>query len=243
MSARGAQVRRGTKQKQSYADAVYDLLRRDILQGTSEPGQRLRENELSERYRVSRTPIREALNRLEHEGLVVGSPGRGLIVAEVDEHEILEGYVIRGALEGVAARLAAQRATDVDLAKLDLLLDAITKAAADDDEKALLRLSGEIHFHIWRVAGNRRLLKLMQDIEDGMGRFQRLTLFTPGRMQHAIDEHHAMVEAIRAGDGDRAEQLAREHMNKAQHARVALSVQQHSDPAGAPASGRVRVGR
>lgn len=221
---------RRTKHKRSYADAVYDLLRRDILRGVIEPGQRLREDELSRRYRVSRTPIREALNKLEAEGLVATSAGRGMIAAEFNEDEILEGYDIRGALEGVAARLAAQRATEVDLTRLDLLLDALSKAAEANDVDALVRLGGEFHFHVWRIAGNRRLLKLMKELEDSIGRFQRLTLLTPGRIDHAMAEHRAMAAAIRGHDGERAEQIARAHMREAQHARVRLNIERHAEP-------------
>ena len=233
MPTRVSHDARRTKDRASYADAVYDILRREILQGAFEPGQRLREDELSKRYRVSRTPVREALNRLEAEGLVMGSAGRGLIVAELDEDEILEGYVIRGALEGVAARLAAQRASDADVAKLDMLVDAIKAAASGGDSKEVIRLSGEFHLDIWRAAGNRRLRKLMQELDDSIGRFQRLTILSPGRMRHAIEEHRAMVDAIRSRDPDRAEQLAREHMHQAQRARLALSVSGSEAPTAA----------
>jgi DNA-binding GntR family transcriptional regulator len=219
----GTDVRR-TKHKRSYADAVYELMRRDILRGAIEPGERLREDELSRRYRVSRTPIREALNKLEVEGLVATSAGRGMIAAEFEEDEIIEGYDIRGALEGVAARLAAQRATALDLARMDALLETLSKAADVGDVDALVRLGGEFHFHIWRVAGNRRLLKLMKELEDSIGRFQRLTLLTPGRIHHAMSEHRAMAAAIRGHDGERAEQIARDHMREAQHARVNLNL-------------------
>jgi DNA-binding GntR family transcriptional regulator len=225
MMAARTDVRRATK-RQSYADTVYDLLRRDILRGTIEAGERLREDELSQRYRVSRTPIREALNKLEAEGLIASSAGRGMIVAEFDEDEILEGYAIRGALEGVAARLAAQRATDVDLARLELLLDALGNAATGNDMSAIVRVSGEFHAHIWRIAGNRRLLKIMREIEDSIGRLQRLTQLSPGRMEHAMKEHRAMVAAIRRRDPALAEQLARDHMREAQLARISLSVKQ-----------------
>jgi DNA-binding GntR family transcriptional regulator len=228
MAAARTDVRRVTK-RQSYADAVYDLLRRDILAGAIEAGERLREDELSQRYRVSRTPIREALNKLEAEGLVASSPGRGMIVAEFDEDEILEGYIIRGALEGVAARLAAQRATDVDLARLELLLEALAGAASSKDMSAVVRVSGKFHAHIWRMAGNRRLLKIMREIEDSIGRLQRLTQLSPGRMEHAMEEHRAMVDAIRRRDPARAEQLARDHMHEAQQARIALNVQQRAE--------------
>jgi DNA-binding GntR family transcriptional regulator len=193
------------------------------LRGSIEPGERLREDDLSRRYRVSRTPIREALNQLKAEGLVETSPGRGIIVAEFDEDEIIEGYDIRGALEGVAARLAAQRATDVDLARLDLLLDTLTKAADAHDVDTLVKLGGEFHFTLWRIAGNRRLLKLMRELEDSIGRFQRLTLLTPGRIDHAMSEHRAIAAAIRAHDGEAAERIARDHMHEARHARLMLN--------------------
>ncbi len=212
------------RKRSSYADSVYEKLKADILDGGIEPGERLLEDDLSTRFGVSRTPVREALNRLEADGLVVDSPGRGVIVTEFGEEEILEGYVIRGVLEGVAARLAAQRATDLDIHRLDLLLDALEKARSAGDLDTAIRISGDFHAQVWQVAGNRRLLKLMRDIEATMGRYQRLTMAQPGRTDRAIHEHREILEAIRAHDGDRAEGLGRAHMQEAQRTRIAMSI-------------------
>ena len=224
MVKRLAKLPARVRQHRSYADTVYDRLKADILDGGLEPGERLREDALSDRFRVSRTPVREALNRLEADGLVVDSPGRGLVVAAFGEEEILEGYVIRGVLEGVAARLAAQRASDIDIHRLELLLDALEAAGAKGDVETAIRLSGEFHSQLWQLAGNRRLLKLMRDIEATMGRYQRLTMAHPGRTERAIHEHREMLEAIKARDLDRAEALGREHMQEAQKTRIAMSI-------------------
>lgn len=212
------------RKKRSYADNVYERLKADILGGGIEPGERLLEDDLSIRFRVSRTPVREALNRLEADGLVVDSPGRGVIVTELEEEEILEGYVIRGVLEGVAARLAAQRATELDIHRLELMLDALDKAAASGEVETAISLSGEFHAQVWQMAGNRRLLKLMRDIEATMGRYQRRTMAQPGRTERAIHEHRDIIEAIRNRDADRAEGLARAHMQEAQRTRIAMVV-------------------
>lgn len=212
------------RKRRSYADNVYERLKADILGGGIEPGERLLEDDVSTRFRVSRTPVREALNRLEADGLVVDSPGRGVIVTELEEEEILEGYVIRGVLEGVAARLAAQRATELDIHRLELMLDALDKAASSGDVETAIRLSGDFHSQLWHLAGNRRLLKLMRDIEATMGRYQRRTMAQPGRTERAIHEHREILNAIRIRDGDRAEALAREHMQEAQRTRIAMAV-------------------
>lgn len=217
------------RKRSSYADSVYARLKADILNGAVEPGERLREDDLSARFRVSRTPIREALNRLEADGLVVDSPGRGLVVTEFGEEEILEGYVIRGVLEGVAARLAAQRATDLDVHRLELVLDALEQAGRAGDIDTAIRLSGEFHSQLWHLAGNRRLLKLMHDIEATMGRYQRLTMAHPGRTERAIHEHREILDAIRGRDPDRAEALGRAHMQEAQRTRIAISVARHAE--------------
>lgn len=213
-----------TRKRSSYADSVYAKLKADILDGGMEPGERLLEDELSTRFHVSRTPVREALNRLEADGLVVDRPGRGVIVTEFGEDEILEGYVIRGVLEGVAARLAAQRASEIDIHRLELLLDALEKARDDGDLDTAIRLSADFHAQLWQLAGNRRLLKLMRDIEATMGRYQRLTMAQPGRTDRAIQEHREILDAIRAHDGDRAEALGRAHMQEAQRTRIAMSI-------------------
>jgi DNA-binding GntR family transcriptional regulator len=219
------------RKRSSYADSVYERLKADILDGGIEPGERLLEDELSTRFKVSRTPVREALNRLEADGLVVDSPGRGVVVTEFGEDEILEGYVIRGVLEGVAARLAAQRATELDIHRLELVLDALEKAGTANDIDTAIRLSGDFHSQLWQLAGNRRLLKLMRDIEATMGRYQRLTMAHPGRTQQAIHEHHEILDAIRARDLDRAEALGRAHMQEAQRTRISMSIAaRHSEP-------------
>jgi DNA-binding GntR family transcriptional regulator len=222
---------RRSSPNEPYADTVYASLKDGVVKGTLAPGERLREEELARRFRVSRTPVREALGKLEVEGLVANRPGRGLVVAELGHEEIVEIYVLREVLEGAATRLAAERATELDLARLGLVLQAIDEATDERADERVVRLNADFHHIIWRVAGNRRLLKLLNDLQDAIRRFQRLTLLYPGRMEQALEEHRALFDAIRRRDSAAAEAIAREHMRQVLKIRIALSVAR--DPASA----------
>jgi DNA-binding GntR family transcriptional regulator len=193
------------------ADAVYEALRKRIVEGEFAPGQRLRSDALATSLKVSRTPVREALRKLEAEGLVGLSPRGGLIVQTLSEEDLNEIFLIREALEGLAARLAAENATPNEMAELHILIEDMESSAGRGELNLLRALTGEFHRHIAQASHNKRLAQSLKALQDRVRQVQLSTLFLDDRPTAAIEEHRSLVRAIEARDGDRAESLARSH--------------------------------
>ncbi len=196
------------------ADAAYLALRQSILQGDLAPGERLRSDALANELKVSRTPVREALRKLEAEGLVQRS-GSGLIVREFTEHDLTELFYVREALEGMAARLAAENATRDEIAEIRELLDDMETVNQRGELVALRPLTAEYHRMVGRAAHNGRLLQSLENLLGHVRQMQTSTLLNvKGRASEAIKEHRELLEAIEARDADRAETIARAHRRK-----------------------------
>ncbi len=195
------------------AEAVYQTLRHGIVHGDLAPGERLRSDALATELRVSRTPVREALRKLEAEGLVAHSGSR-LIVRAFSEQDLTELFYVREALEGMAARLAAENATPSEIADISELLEDMETARRRGDLGALRRLTGEFHQLVCRASHNNRLLQSLKTLLDSVRQIQTSTLYEEGRAAKALQEHRDLVAAIAARDGERAEKLAREHRRK-----------------------------
>lgn len=196
-------------------EEVYRKLRQAILDDVYPVGTKLVESELAARLSISRTPIREALHKLELEGLVERGPAAsGLRVAALSPAEVEEIYGIRSVLEGYAARLAAARATPADASRLSALLDASARAIAAGDRSALLRLNTEFHDAINALAGSRRLEGLLLKLNEQIVKYRRATLEIPGQEGIALAEHRAILDALAARDSGRAEQLVHAHVER-----------------------------
>lgn len=207
------------------ADAVYQTLRRGIIQGELAPGERLRSDALANELQVSRTPVREALRKLEAEGLVAHSGAR-LVVRALSEQDLTELFYVREALEGIAARLAAENATPSEITAIgDLLedMDAVRKRGEID---TLRRLTGEFHQLICRAAHNNRLTQLLTSLLDQVRQMRTSTLYGEGRAGEALHEHRQLLQAIVARDGGRAEALARAHRRRTMELRRQMLRQQ-----------------
>lgn len=203
--------------------AVYEWVVAAIRSGRLRPGDPLREEQLARQLRCSRTPVREALQRLRAEGYLERGRRRGLAVAEPTQEELLDLCVVRETLEGLAARLAARGITTSEVYFLEELCEDMERALQQDDLHALARLNAEFHAVIWRAARNRYLARELQRIWLLITRQPVTTLSYPGRAREALAEHRALLDAIRVGDADRAEQLARQHMARAQMIRMRIA--------------------
>jgi DNA-binding GntR family transcriptional regulator len=212
--------------RQPHAETVYASLKKDILRGVLAPGSPLREEELGRSHQVSRTPVREALSRLESEGLAARHPRSGLVVSDTSLDDIIDLYVLREALEGLAARLAAERRTEVDLARLEMVLEAAEQAVQNGDAARELSLGQEFHIIIWRIAGNRPLQRAISDVTEAVNRFQPATLSRPGRSQQSLREHVELLAALRSRDPLAAEKVAAEHVRQVRNTRIAISIEQ-----------------
>jgi DNA-binding GntR family transcriptional regulator len=197
------------------ADEVYGRLREDIVRGVLRPNERLVEAELAERLQVSRTPVRESLQRLAADGLIV-SRRRGWIVREHTASEISQIYAVRMALEGMASRLAAQSA-DPALRRLlqDQQGEDRRQLAAAGARDHLVAANDAFHMAIYRAAGNQRLLTLIQSNRDFYFNYRIARLYTDAEASASLEGHDRIAEALLAGDGDAAEVATREHLAEA----------------------------
>ena len=198
---------------------AYDLILEAIDSHLYKPGDRLVESDLAERFGMSRTPIREALQRLETQSLLTRD-GRSLIVASLDHTQLAELYVVRGELEGLAARLAANHATPEEVGVLRDMLEEDRDLAGDPD--ALSRANRRFHKQIHLASHNRFLVRQLDLVHRSMALLATTSLSAEGRAADTLDEHSQIVAAIEARDGDAAYQALRDHISKAFVTRLKL---------------------
>jgi DNA-binding GntR family transcriptional regulator len=198
----------------------YDILQEAILSGALAPGQALVETALAEWCQVSRTPIREALMRLEQDGLVMRQ-GRELVVRERSPEEILDIYETRIVLEGTVARVAASRRTALDIVQLrraERVLDEVSPR----DPIAMASANRQFHRTLWRAGHNESLVDLLARLDLHLSRYPATTLSVDGRWEEAKAEHVAIIDAIEAQDAALAGDLASAHFTKARDLRLEL---------------------
>jgi DNA-binding GntR family transcriptional regulator len=200
----------------------YALLLRAIDGGEFPPGARLIETELAERLGVSRTPVRQALGRLEAQGIVARDARGGLSVAALDYDQLGELYEVREMAESLAARLAARHASPTEIGLLKELIE--TDRTHLGDPAALARGNKAFHLQLHRASHNRYLIQTLQNIGRASALVTGTTLTTPGRGPESIEEHAEIVDAIGARDEDRAEAAARRHVVNALRTRLRLEV-------------------
>ena len=213
------------------SDMIYATLHEAILSAILPPGQRLGEELLAALFDVSRTPVREALLRLETTGLAHRVPRRGLIVARITPQEIVEVYVVRENLDGLAAHLAAQVATPSDVATLIAINEEFARAVRAGDVVAMADLNLQFHEAIAHIARNSLLSQFLMQIHHHVRRIPGTTFQHPGRAACAVEEHASIVEAIQARDAERARHLATESMATARRIRIAMLEQEVEDVA------------
>lgn len=194
-------------------DQVYDFVKNMIIMREIKPDEKINEEQLAERLRVSRTPIRETLCRLENEGIVKVIPRRGAFVVKQCKERVIEILQIREVLEGLVARLVTQNGDEKTLNKLKRSLERISSTA---EENAHLQkyTNAEVEFHSLLLdASNNHMLQNMMGIVNAHLQIIRLrTVVLPGRAKKTVQEHYKVLEAIEKGDGKAAEKLMRKHI-------------------------------
>ncbi len=193
-------------------NAVYKKLEEMILSGEIKPKEKILENELAKKLGVSRTPIREALNKLEQKNLVVRIPHKGTYVREISLDEVEEIYIIRGLLEGNAVRIAATKISDDDLNELENILKKMKEALDKDDLEAFAVENEAFHNKITSYAG-RLSLDLVANFRDRIARYRSSTTPYKERCEEAYKEHLEIFRAIKNKDPDSAEQAIIKHAN------------------------------
>lgn len=207
---------------------AYSMILDAIDVGTYRPGDRLVENELAERFGVSRTPVREALQRLETQSLLARD-GRSLIVASLDHNQTAELYVVRGELEGLAARLAARHATVEEVRVLREMVEADN--ALIGEPTALALANRRFHKQIHLASHNRYLVQQLDLVHRSMALMTTSSLAAEGRGEIAQAEHDRIVTMIEARDEDGADEALRSHISVAFVTRLKQEAARREDEA------------
>jgi DNA-binding GntR family transcriptional regulator len=193
-------------------DGVYRLLKNAILRQRLALGSKLDEVKVAEQLGVSRTPVREALQRLSAEGLIELIPHRGAWVIQLTRKDVEELYEMREALEGQAARLAAARATLATVVKLDGIISAYRRAVLENQRARIMLLDAQFHETVARASKNRRLMVAIGSLRDQLRILRIRSVAIEGRPQRSLEEMGALLVAIRSREPELAESCMRAHI-------------------------------
>lgn len=199
-------------------DIVFNTLRKAILKGELAPGERLMEKQLAEKMGVSRTPIREAIRKLELEGLVIMVPRKGAEVAMITEQDIKDVLEVRAALEGLAVNLACQKMSKEDIDKLLLVNDDFTKAAKNMDIDQVIEKDVEFHDVIYTSTKNKKLIQIISNLREQIYRFRVEYIRQMIDFSSLAAEHEEIVNAIVDRDGKLAREFASKHVENQEKA-------------------------
>jgi DNA-binding GntR family transcriptional regulator len=201
-------------------EAIALRLRDAICDGVLRPGERLTEAGLAKMLGVSRTPVREAIEKLLVEGLLSNSPSRGVVVTELNRSQVIQIYALRGVLEGAAANFAAQHASEAEIDELRSVHERIATLLGAPDR--LMAANRQFHHAIYSAAHNEYLIEAASRLADTLSLLPGTTYSAAGRPQTAQAEHAAIVDAIARRDAQAAEARAREHIENARRVRLRL---------------------
>ena len=210
--AKPASVFSGRHDRRKVTDWVYEELKSAIVDLRLAPGDPLREATLADQLGVSKTPIREALTRLELEGLVETTSFKGAVVTGYSRQDLLEIYELRELLENAAARTAAESMADADRDRLDRICRESRKLKKNHDAAGLAALISAFDDVLFEQVRNSRIRALIENLRAHLTRIGHLTAEIPGRIEASVDEHEKIVQAIAARDPELAERQMREHI-------------------------------
>lgn len=201
---------------QPLREVVCETLREAIINGVLKPGERLMEIQLAEELGVSRTPVREAIRKLELEGFVIMIPRRGTYVADLSIKDVNEVFEVRTSLDVLAAGLAAERITDEELEQMERLLVQIGEYIEQGNMERIVEADSQFHDILYQASRNDRLVGIINNLREQLTRFRSMSMSYPGRLKNTLEEHGRLVEAIAARDVELAQQLATQHMENSE---------------------------
>lgn len=205
-------------------NSVYDYLFNAIRTGDIKPGQTLTERGLAEKIGVSRTPVREAIRKLEEQGIVTHEPHKGVKVITLSEEKVTQLYDVRELLEGLAARQLAEHPAPQKIEELRGFIERAEIEAVANNIKELAGINSEFHLALARLSGNVYLEAIMKMLQTQISLLMSASLSASGRPLQNIEEHKMLIDAIRSGDGEFAESIAKHHVRKArEHAMKKLA--------------------
>lgn len=194
-------------------DVVFNTLRKAILTGELKPGERLMEIHLANRLGVSRTPIREAIRKLELEGLVIMIPRRGAEVAQISEKGLKDVLEVRRALDALCAELACDRINDEEKDQLKHACDEFEKATKTGDVTTIAAADVALHDIIVKATGNQRLIQLINNLSEQMYRYRFEYIKDESRHDNLVEEHRMIYESIVKKDKEKATMAAKLHID------------------------------
>ena len=199
----------------SLEEKVYLSLEEQIISQKLRPGESVTEMKLSRELGVSRTPVREALQRLDREGLIKLIPNKGAVVLGITEQDLIDIYKIRMRLEGLAARIAAEKRDEAFCRELCDNVDLTGFYMAKGDIEKVKNLDSEFHDIIYRSCDSRMLGKTLSELHRYIASYRKLSLAASGRIDRSLSEHKEIYDAIAAGNADAADALMSEHVERA----------------------------
>ena len=215
-------------------DLVYTTLRQAILKGELEPGERLMEIQLAEKMGVSRTPIREAIRRLEKESLVIMVPRKGAEVAGISEKILKDVLEIRMTLEKLALRLAISRADSEDIRKLEVCETKFQHAVESRDLIEMAEADEQFHFVIYEAANNEKLTEILNSLKENMYRYRMEYLKDENYRRDLLNEHNALIEAFKHKDLEQGVIVTDQHIKNQEKAVIARVRQEAQERAQRP---------
>lgn len=195
---------------QTNHDYAFEAIRNEILNGDFFPGAWLRERDLVEKLNVSRTPIREALKQLESDGLIEIVPYRGAKVKSIEPDKVIEEYVLRAALEGLAAELAVSNMTDDNIIELELLAAQMDQLLPKNDFPNYFKVNHDFHYKLYSLAGSPRLIELINSSWERVNLYRRFFLTLREGVSLESANHKSLITACRARDGELAHKIVKD---------------------------------
>ena len=202
------------KDRKSLGQNVFEYLKKAIIDQTIEPGSRLVESKLADMLGISRTPLREALHKLEREDWIEKIPSGGFQVVKLTKDEIEQTFGIRSVLEAYAAQLAAEKHQEKDLIPLEKKMMECQKCLGDKDSTKLEQLNTEFHDLLYSLSQSPKLIKMINQLRAQIARFRKIILTDEGYAEQSFKDHIEMLEAIKNRDGQTVEHLVRQHILK-----------------------------
>ena len=194
------------------SELTHQMLKESIIKGVLAPGERLFEEKLTEKLKVSRTPLREAISKLELEGLVYKLPSGGTYVTELSIDQVKQIYAVRSVLEGLAVREAVDKITDEEIKRFNDISDRIAFFTERDDNEEIAKLGSQFHHLIHEISGNQICLDMIKLLSNHIERYRRVAIGIPGRKNDAYKEHIELISLLSERQGEKAEECMREHI-------------------------------
>jgi DNA-binding GntR family transcriptional regulator len=195
-------------------EVIFNTIREAIIVGELRPGERLMEVQLADKMGVSRTPVREAIRKLELEGLVEMIPRKGAHVAEVSVKDIMDVLEVRASLDGLATGLAAERMTEDDIKELKHIFNQFSNYVEKENLQGSIKKDVEFHDVIYRSSRNEKLVQIANNLREQVQRFRVIYLKGYGSQKNIVKEHAEIIEAITSKNAELARRVAQEHIKK-----------------------------